>query len=232
MGADSFSKVQAVADHLAIPLSPAQQERIRSYHDWLAVEGIRAGGIGPHERNRLWDRHIADSLTFSSAIGDVERCLDIGSGVGLPGMVLAIVFPGVSFVLLDRSGRRCDLMRRSAAIVGIGNVEVVQLDVGRLEGRFEAIVSRAAIPIDKMMIHVKRLLAPGGTCMLGLSRAQNPGSLPSEDPELSFSLVEIPGEILDSGATLLRIGSNLSAGDVNDRQRNGGGDRQPEGRGR
>lgn len=206
MGADSLSRAIAAADYAGCDVSAQQGTLLTMYHDFLATEGSRAGGIGPNEIGRLWDRHIADSLVFCTALTNAEDCLDIGSGIGLPGIPLAIVWPTIEFVLLDRSGRRCDMMRRAVAVLGLENCAVLHRDIKEIESQYDAVVSRAAIPPDRMMIHVKRVLRPGGIGLLGLSRSS---SIAYEGLEiaagLSVSLVRIPSDILDSGANLLRI---------------------------
>ena len=205
MGADSFADALRAAEHVGLDLTEIQQEQLCRFHAWLGSESLKAGGLGPSEASRLWDRHIADSLVFSTALGTAGDCVDLGSGTGLPGLPLAIAHPDVEFTLVDRSGRRCDLMRRAIAILQLTNCLVRQQDISDTTGRFDAVVSRAAIPPALMMIHVKRLLRPGGTALLGLSRVGT-DKIPATTPQsLAISLVSIPSDILDSGASLLRI---------------------------
>ena len=201
MGADSFSVALKAARHVGVGLDESQAALLRRFHDWLGSESIRAGGVGPDERERLWDRHIADSLVFSLALTSAETCIDLGSGTGLPGIPLAVAHPHIEFTLLDRSGRRCDLMSRAVAILGLPNCVVRQQDIGGVTDRFDAVVSRAEL----LVIHVNRILNPQGTALVGLSRTGSIGILPADDHEMSLSLVSIPREVLDSGASLLRI---------------------------
>ncbi len=205
MGADSLQKAIRAAEYVGRQLTDAQQTSLVTYHDWLADEGYRAGGIGPGERDRLWDRHIADSLVFGGDLVGVGSCLDIGSGVGLPGIPLAIAFPETVFTLLDRSGRRCDLMRRVTAILRLDNCVIHQGDVKDVGERFGAIVSRAAIPREEILIHVKQLLEPGGVATIGITRAGTSPETPQQRSDLTQTIVSIPPEVLDSGANLLRI---------------------------
>lgn len=207
MGADSLQRAIAVASHLGVGLADKQQALLSRYHRWLIEEAIPGGGVGPHEKNRLWDRHIADSILFGIGVSESSSCLDIGTGVGLPGIPLAVAYPQTDFVLLDRSGRRCDLVRRAIAVLGLANCVVTHSEIKQFSGRFESIVSRAAIPPDQILFHVKRLLAPGGVAILGLSRAGRGDFDTIKDDELTVSVVASPPEILDSTAHLLRIES-------------------------
>ena len=205
MGADSVQKVIDVAGYLGLRLTNYQKNQLVRYHRWLLEEAIPAGGIGPHESDRLWNRHIGDSLLFAIGFGEAGRCLDIGTGVGLPGIPLAIAFPDIEIVLLDRAGRRCDLVRRATAVLGLENCTVIQGDVQQVSERFESIVSRAAIPPGKLMIHVKRLLAPGGVAILGLTRASDGSFETPECAQTAVSVEAVSIEILDTPAHLLRI---------------------------
>jgi len=103
--------VQRVIEFLGLRLDQDQIEKLARYRDWLRDEAIPAGGLGPKERRRLESRHIADSLLFGAGFGAVpEHVRDLGSGVGLPGIPLAVAHPRSQLELVDRSQRRVDLM--------------------------------------------------------------------------------------------------------------------------
>ncbi len=205
MGADTAEVAVRAARWAGVELSDHQIAQLRAYHDWILTEATRAGGLGPNEQDRLWSRHLADSLTFGFAFDDPGRCLDVGSGVGLPGIPLATMRPDLSFDLVDRSGRRCDLLRRAILVLGLTNCTVFQEDLADIDGTYRYLVGRAAVPADRMMIHVKRLLIPNGIGILGASRTSQPGTVPLAPVGLRTSIVTIPVDILDSEAYLLRI---------------------------
>ena len=82
-----MNQPEAAARWCGLELSQQQIDALSEYAEWLVAEAIPAGGLGPREASRIWDRHIADSLVFATAWRDVEvphELLDIGSGVGLP----------------------------------------------------------------------------------------------------------------------------------------------------
>jgi 16S rRNA (guanine527-N7)-methyltransferase len=206
MGADSFEAVLAAAAYAGVALDTKQTGQLDSYHTWLRDEAVHAGGIGPNEEERIWTRHIADSLVFGRGFAGAVNCLDIGTGVGLPGIPLAIAYPNTDFVLLDRSTRRTDLAHRACRILEVENCRVANRDVDRVEDRYDRIVSRAAMPAAELMIHVKRLLEPGGIAHIGWSKTERPLPTPPEEwPGLRISVMQIPSQVLDTDTTLLRI---------------------------
>ncbi len=148
---------------------------MQAFAEWLATEGAEAGGIGPHEASRLWDRHLLDSAIFSTywAVPPNE-CLDLGSGVGLPGIVLAILWPDSDLQLVDRSGRRVRLMRRALRVLGLSNATVLEQDISELAGDRQALVMRATLPPEAAAALCGELLAPGGRAVVGLSRTEAP----------------------------------------------------------
>lgn len=191
---------------------PDTMARLEAYGDWLVAEAIPAGGLGPREAERLWGRHIGDSLTFASAWRDGEpprELLDVGTGVGLPGIPLAILWPSTHVVLLDRAGRRVRLLERAARVLGLDNVVVQQGDAFDVADEWAAVTFRGSVTAPESVGLSARLLDVPGVAVLGLSRRAEP-------PERSRDLIglagamgmeaevaEIPAEILDGPAWLL-----------------------------
>ena len=188
--------VRAAASHVGIDLSDAQLAVMKRYAGWLADEGSRAGGIGPGELTRLERRHLADSVLFAGLLDDAREVWDLGSGVGLPGVPLAICRPETSFMLLDRSGRRIDLLRRVIRILQLENCQAVQGEIEDLQGPLETIVARASLPPDTMLGTAQRLLSRPGRAVMGGSWTKRP-----EYP--GWETVEIPEDVLDQTVWLL-----------------------------
>lgn len=179
---------------------PAALEVLESYADWLSTEGVRIGGIGPHEPERIDQRHISDSLVFAEAWAPTRPAtlLDVGTGVGLPGLPLAILLPDTKVLLIDRSSRRMAAVRRVVRMLGLGNVTAEVADLTELAGEFEAVVARAVAQPSVLRPHLERLLAPGGCGVVGGSRAESihcPG----------YETIQVGVTILDPPAWLLRI---------------------------
>jgi 16S rRNA (guanine(527)-N(7))-methyltransferase RsmG len=177
--------------------SEVQIQLMDRYRTWLLAEGLPAGGIGPAEPDRIDRRHLGDSLLFASQLpADVSTIWDLGSGVGLPGIPLAICLPETEFVLIDRSGRRCRLMRRAIRVLDLPNCRVEQAEVEDLEGKADAIVSRASLPPDELVAVVQSHLESGGVAIAAGSWRDRPSFR-------DWTTVEIPADALDQTIWLL-----------------------------
>lgn len=185
--------------------------RLAEFRRWLVTEAIPAGGLGPREGERIWERHLADALTFAAGWegSPPEEILDVGSGVGLPGIPLALLWPETRVTLLDRGGRRVRLLHRAARVLALDNVVVAQGDVFAVADEWQGLVFRGAVPPPEAVGLSARLLDIGGTTVFGLSRRPEPpedgGSLVTlaEALGLSAELRRVPDGILDRGAWLL-----------------------------
>lgn len=180
-----------------LELTSAQSTQLQIYREWLLTEAVEAGGLGPNETNRIDNRHIGDSLLFVSGFEEPPmNVLDVGSGVGLPGIPMAVVMPATRFQLLDRSQRRVGLMKRATRMLDLPNVEVIQGDIADWEQPVDGLVSRASLSPERALTDFTRLLRPGGTAVIGGSWAAKPNVL-------GFELLEIPEAVLDQRVWLL-----------------------------
>jgi 16S rRNA (guanine527-N7)-methyltransferase len=195
------------AEWAGISLSPEQEAVLAVFAGWLETEAIRAGGLGQAETDRIWPRHVADSLTF--AVGwrhapPPGALLDVGAGVGLPGIPLAITHPNTAVTLLDRSERRIGLARRAIRLLGLENVDTRQVEAGQHQTTYAAVTMRAVIPLPAALSVVGGFLSPGGVGVLAASRRR----APTVEAEAA-TVIEIPRWVLDSPAWLLRMTSPI-----------------------
>jgi 16S rRNA (guanine527-N7)-methyltransferase len=198
-----LAQLRLVAEWLDHPIDRQQGQALLKYADWLKDEALPAGGIGPDEAARVWDRHVCDSIVFAGGWPDSSpgTAGDLGSGVGLPGIPLSILWPGTRWTLIDRSGRRVELLRRAVRILSLGNVDVVQDDLAGHKARYEAIVARGVKKPQSLSSDMQRILLPGGRGAIGLSRT---GKIRKDLPSNS-RLLRVPPEVLDGGAEILII---------------------------
>lgn len=205
MARPAVKQLTRVTEWVGETLLEEQRVSLAEYAAWLVSEAIPAGGLGPDEARRVWDRHICDSLAFAiawKAAAPIEA-VDLGSGVGLPGIPLAILWPETEWTLLDRSARRIGLARRAIRVLGLGNVSAVQSGLEQHRGLYDGAVARGVMEPEVLARMAVPLLSSTGRLAIGLSRAEGFRKRVSEGSRV----VEVPAEVLDGGAQILIIDS-------------------------
>lgn len=142
-------------------------EVARQFTTNLASQGEERGLIGPLELPRLWSRHILNSAIVAPLLRP-GRVGDIGSGAGLPGLVLAIARPDVAFVLIEPMERRVAWLNEQVAELGLTNVDVVRAraeDV-HLDAPLDQVTARAVSAFRKLLPLTAPLLRDGGELVL------------------------------------------------------------------
>ncbi|MGB0101858.1 MAG: 16S rRNA (guanine(527)-N(7))-methyltransferase RsmG [Nocardioides sp.] len=134
------------------------------YAELLATEGVVRGLIGPREAPRLWDRHLINCAWLAELVPEGSTVCDVGSGAGLPGLVLAIARPDLQVTLVEPLLRRTTFLVEAAAELELGNVEVVRARADALHGErtFDAVTSRAVAPLARLLDWSMPLVAPTG----------------------------------------------------------------------
>lgn len=138
-------------------------EVARAFTQDLATRGEELGLIGPLELPRLWTRHVVNSALVAPLLRP-GRVGDIGSGAGLPGLVLAIARPDVDFILIEPMERRVAWLREQAEILGLDNIEVVRAraEEARLSPWLDQATARAVSALSKLIPLVAPLMKSGG----------------------------------------------------------------------
>lgn len=135
----------------------------RAYTADLARRGEELGLIGPLELPRLWTRHILNSVLLAPLLspGVVG---DIGSGAGLPGIVLAIARPDVSFVLIEPMERRVDWLTAESKSLGLDNVRVIRAraEETKLDWPLDQVTARAVSALSTLIPLAAPLVKAGG----------------------------------------------------------------------
>lgn len=134
------------------------------YAHLLATEGVLRGLIGPREAPRLWDRHLLNSAVLSEAIPESATVCDIGTGAGLPGLVLAIRRPDVRVTLVEPLLRRTTFLDEVVDELGLDHVSVVRGRADDLHGKatFDVVTSRAVAPLERLLGWSMPLVAAEG----------------------------------------------------------------------
>jgi 16S rRNA (guanine527-N7)-methyltransferase len=134
------------------------------YVELLATAGVERGLIGPREAPRLWDRHILNSLALAQEVPDGVSVVDLGSGAGLPGLVLAIGRPDLSVTLVEPLQRRTTFLDEVVEDLGLDRVRVLRGRAESLHGRetFDVVTARALAPLGRLLAWAMPLVGAGG----------------------------------------------------------------------
>jgi 16S rRNA (guanine527-N7)-methyltransferase len=141
------------------------------YAELLAGAGIERGLIGPRELDRLWDRHLVNCALVTPLFPVGATVVDLGSGAGLPGLVLACMRPDLTLILLDAQNRRVTFLREAIESLELADrVRAVwgraeDLPVRRYIGKQAWVISRAVAPLDRLAGWCSPLLQAGGSML-------------------------------------------------------------------
>jgi len=145
-------------------------EKLDGYAALLLEENARQNLISKNSVSHLWSRHIVDSLQLLDHAPANARWLDIGSGPGLPGLVLAIA--GVREITLVEPRRlRTDFLERCCSALQLTNVKVITGKVEQVTGSFDVLTARAVASLDKLFALGERLIAANGQWVLPKGRS-------------------------------------------------------------
>ncbi|MGN6332887.1 MAG: 16S rRNA (guanine(527)-N(7))-methyltransferase RsmG [Motilibacteraceae bacterium] len=160
---------------------------VERYARWLAEDGTERGLLGPRERPRLWSRHLLNCAVLTELIPADVRVVDVGSGAGLPGMVIALRRPDLRVALVEPLLRRSQFLSEVVEDLGLGgSVEVVRARAEDLHGArgFDVATARAVAPMDRLAAWCLPLVVPHGQ-LLALK-----GSTAAEELAVAEPLLE------------------------------------------
>ncbi|AXH98090.1 16S rRNA (guanine(527)-N(7))-methyltransferase RsmG [Ornithinimicrobium avium] len=132
------------------------------YADLLATTGISHGLVGPREAARLWERHLVNCAVSAALVPEGSEVVDIGSGAGLPGLVLAILRPDLRLHLVEPLLRRTTWLESTIAELGLENVSVHRGRAEEMEMSVPVVTARAVASLDKLVRWSFPLLEPQG----------------------------------------------------------------------
>ena len=140
------------------------------YAELLVTDGVVRGLIGPREAPRIWERHLLNCATVAELIPPGAAVLDIGSGAGLPGIVLAIARPDLTVGLIEPLARRTSFLSEVVSELDLtGTVRVVRaraeevrLESPEVPGPADIVTARALAPLDRLVGWCLPLTAVGG----------------------------------------------------------------------
>lgn len=161
---DSAATALEVEPAAAAELAGDRIDVLRAFAADLAARGEELGLIGPLELPRLWTRHLLNSAVLAPLIQPGTRVADIGTGGGMPGLVLGIIRPDVEFYLVEPMERRCAWLGEQIDRLGLTNTHVKRGRAEEFHGAFEAdyVTARAVTALRKLVPLTAPLLREEG----------------------------------------------------------------------
>jgi 16S rRNA (guanine527-N7)-methyltransferase len=140
---------------------------VRRYAADLAERGVELGLIGPLEVPRLWTRHLLNCGLLAPLLAQGATVADVGSGAGLPGLVLAATRPDLQVTLIEPMERRVAWLQEEAARLELTGVRVARSRAEEWRGeRFDVVTARAVGALNSLLPLVVPLARPGGRLAL------------------------------------------------------------------
>ena len=162
MIADAAARPAPVPASAASVFGPALSAAT-AYAGILATRGVAHGLLGPREVPRLWDRHLLNCAVVAELIEQRQGTLvDLGSGAGLPGLVLAMVLPDTAVTLLEPMERRCRFLTECVTELGLANVSVLHTRAEDVTISTDVVTARAVAPLPRLAELAVGLVRPGG----------------------------------------------------------------------
>lgn len=153
------------------PVSRETAERLDRYVALLEAWQTKTNLVAPSTLPQLWTRHIADSLQLLALKPDAKIWIDLGSGGGFPGVVLACALteaPGAQIHLVERIAKKAAFLReaiRVTAAPGVVHLSEIEDIVEKWTGRVDCITARALAPLHQLIGFVEPLVNKGTTAL-------------------------------------------------------------------
>ncbi len=178
----------------------------------LADAGVSRGLIGPREASRLWERHLLNCAVLGEVLPRDVDVADIGSGAGLPGLVLALHRPDLRLTLVEPLRRRTDFLAEVVQTLDLPRVTICRARAEELHGKrqFDVVTSRAVAPLARLLDWSMPLVRPGGQ-LLAIKGAAVHGEVAAASQDLrrhrvqGVAVLTLGLGIVDPPTTAVRV---------------------------
>lgn len=166
------------ASALGVDLDEEQADLLLGFENLLRDRAIPIGAVAVSDAARVRERHVLDCLRAAPLVQGAALAYDLGSGAGLPGVVVAVATPDARMILVERRANRAAFLEFAVQELGLPNAEVFAGPVQDLSEPADACFARAFAPLDRSWGSAARVLRPGGRLVyFGGRELTGPGSI-------------------------------------------------------
>ncbi len=199
--------LQAGCEQIGLPLSTEQQRQFQQYYTALITWNKKFNLTGITDHKEVQTKHFLDSVVSLPILAEELaealplttplRCMDVGSGAGLPGIPLKILAPTLQWSLLDGTGKKVTFLRHVIDELGLTQIDVVQgraEELGRNQqyrAQFDLVTARAVAPLNTLVEYLLPLTAPNGITMI-----YKGGGAPQEFIDARKAIQKLGGETM------------------------------------
>jgi 16S rRNA (guanine527-N7)-methyltransferase len=191
--------LRAQAASIGVALDPSQASRLIRFEELLTERAIPQGVVSHSDATRIRERHILDSLRAAPFVEGADLAADLGSGAGLPGLVIAIALPRLRMLLVERRPRRAALIELAVEELRLSNATVFAGPVAEMPRPVDVALARAFAPLDEAWAQARAVLRPGGRLVYFAGAAT---TIPAA-PEGSLILDVLRTPVLESSGALV-----------------------------